>query len=369
MTTLAPLLLSCFLSAPPIVEQSNEHEWTVRIEVNVRRDRRSVLPGERPHEIDVSLLNLRNTPVVFPILPTSTFHTNDVEKVELRVRLDGRSTPAQMQLTSGYPFGVNLATWTIAEFTGYRFSFEIEQNITAYSIKVRHDIAQGLDWPDRWPGDVREALEPELFIESDDPDLVKLVKSWTRDNVRSVPPYLAAKAITGQVIEYVQPSGRTWLNDRHGRFAGFDLTGAKHVLETRRGTANDLISFHVACLRAAGIPARPVIGLHARKNEFKVWTEFYLHDVERDEGVWLPIDFMTLRGHSSRAHPLDRRWPGFAEMEDTELLAPLSYHFHPPTAARSAGAPALWGFDPRPTAEPAEQYLAWQIYGTPQRAR
>ncbi len=369
MIPLAPLLLSCLLAAPPIVERTDEREWTVEIEVNVRRHRQERMPGDQDREIDVSVFNLQNTPIVFPVLPESTGHLTDVEALSLDFRLDDRAVPAEFKLNAGHPIGTSLATWTISEFQGYEFSFEIKQNITCYDIAVRQDIAQQLPWPEKWPQLAQEALKPQMFIESDNPDLQKLVKNWTNDNVRSVPPYLAAKAITGRVIEYVQPNGKDWVNDDLGRFAGFDLTGSSQVLQTKRGTDNDIICFHVAALRAAGVPARAVIGMDANEKEFRVWTEFYLYDDERQEGVWLPIDFIELRKRSSRAPAIDRPWPDFAEMDDYDFLVPLAYHFHPPTAVQNAGPPALWGFDPRPAAQPAEQFLTWQIYRTPKRGK
>jgi Transglutaminase-like superfamily len=369
MSCLAPILLSCVMAAPPIVEQTDEREWTVEIEVNVRRYRQDPIRRDRDHELDTSVFNLVNTPVVFPILPEGTAHETDVENLQLTLKLNDREHPANLSLNGGYPLNTSLATWNIAEFKGFEFSFAIRQNLTCYDIEVRHDIAQALDWPETWPAPAQEALQEQMFVESDNTDLQKLVKSWTNDNIRSVSPYLAAKAITGQVIEYVQLTGKDWVNDDRGRFAGFDLTGSTQVLQTKRGTDNDIICFHVACLRAAGIPARPVIGMDARKKEFKVWTEFYLHDVERNEGVWLPIDFIQLRKRSSRAAAIDRPWPDFAEMDDYDFYIPLAHHFHPPTGVRNAGPPALWGFDPRPEAQAAEQFLTWKVQRTPKRGR
>ncbi|HEB60782.1 MAG TPA: transglutaminase domain-containing protein [Phycisphaeraceae bacterium] len=367
MPVVTTALLCCVLSAPPIVEKKSSKDWTVDLEVHVRAARREVLPGDR--EVCTEVLNLENTPVVFPVIPEGPSHETDPEKITSEIRLSDKLVNVKTNVVGGYPLHTSLFTWNIKKFNGYEFSFSIKQNITCYDINIRRDIAAELPWPDKWPTSVADALKPQLFIESDDKGIHKLVDRWTNKNVRSVPPYIAAKAITGQVIQYVQKSGKNWKNDERGRFAGFDVQGAKYMLHNHKGTENDIVCFHVACLRAAGIPARPVIAMDARKKEFTVWSEFYLYDKERDEGVWIPIDIIGLRRRSSRAGDIDRPWKGFAQMDDLDFYIPLAYHFHPPTAVINAGPPALWGWDPRPEARPAEQYLTWQVYRTAKRGR
>ena len=64
------------------------------------------------------------------------------------------------------------------------------------------------------------------------------------------------------------------------------LGGATYCLEHGHGECGDYCALWVALLRAAGIPARPVVGIWAdRTNGWHVWAEFMLPG-----GVWLPVD-------------------------------------------------------------------------------
>ncbi len=361
----AATIACCVLAAPPIAERGDSDDWTITINITVERYRREVRPGDE--SVDTSTFHIQKTPIVFPILAEGAFFESKVEGIEATLELDDRAVDPHFSVSGDYPLGSSLGVWNIDEFNGREIELTITQRFTCYESIVRKDLAAELPWPAKWPGHVTDALKPQLFIESDDEDIKALVKRWTRGNVRSVPPYMAAKAVTGQVIEYVQRSGKDWVNDDQGRFAGFDLRGARWLLESRKGTDGDIVCFHTACLRAAGIPARPVIGMHARRKEFRMWTEFYIYDEECAEGVWLPVDIIGLRRRSSRSGPLDRQWKDFAVIKNFNEFIPLAYHFHPPTAVRNAGPPALWGWDPRPKAEPARQYLTWKVFKTPKR--
>lgn len=64
------------------------------------------------------------------------------------------------------------------------------------------------------------------------------------------------------------------------------LGGAAYCLEKKHGECGDYSSLFVALCRAAGVPARPVVGMWANQtNGWHVWAEFQL-----PTGEWIPVD-------------------------------------------------------------------------------
>jgi hypothetical protein len=62
--------------------------------------------------------------------------------------------------------------------------------------------------------------------------------------------------------------------------------GAAYCLENGHGECTDYSALFVAVCRAAGIPARPVVGFYAHKtNGWHCWAEFML-----PSGHWIPVD-------------------------------------------------------------------------------
>ena len=116
----------------------------------------------------------------------------------------------------------------------------------------------------------------------------------------------------------------------------------------------------VAILRAAGIPARPVIGMYKKQRgmtRYISWAEFYL-----PETGWIPFDPVEMRGKGLSNLSVEQPWPDFGTIKNLNKRVPLAFHFVPPTGVESPQRPAIWGWDPRPESpKTAEQIINMQM--------
>lgn len=357
-TILMTALIAAVMAGPPVAERGAEKDWTVRY--RLRHVSNSV-----PTQTGQSFTTFVRPAIFTTIRSDSTF--TDHHEDETRAKYRARVTKGQYRVASTFDATIEHRDGEVPGSGSARvvlgqdhraLRYEFEQNKTCFETVVRKDLAELMRWPDEWPAAVRSALQPQPFIESDDETIKKLVDEWTLGRVTTVPPYLAAKAVTGRVVEHAQTTGA--LRPRRDR-ALLNVSGARAMAASKRGSDIDLICLHVACLRAAGIPARPVLGLDARSKELMVWTEFYLHDADEKTGYWLPVDLVKLRNASSRVPPIDRPWRFFGEVRNYNEYIPLAYEF----VVTGDGVPSLchWtGDEIRRAPE-----IAWDVFSTPNR--
>jgi len=122
--------------------------------------------------------------------------------------------------------------------------------------------------------DLREALEPEPLIQSDDPRIVRRARSitaaraeWRQD------PKAVARQLTTAVYGMLDKS------------ITFSVPNAVQVLETLQGDCNEHTVLYVALARALGLPARTAVGLVYLDGAFfyHAWPEVWL-------GEWIAVD-------------------------------------------------------------------------------
>ena len=119
--------------------------------------------------------------------------------------------------------------------------------------------------------DMREELEAEPLIQSDDPRIQRearqAVGRWLRD------PKAAAQRLTTRVNRMLEKS------------VTFSVPSALQVLESRQGDCNEHTVLYVAMARALGLPARTAVGLVYLNNSFfyHAWPEVWL-------GEWVAVD-------------------------------------------------------------------------------
>jgi transglutaminase/protease-like cytokinesis protein 3 len=112
----------------------------------------------------------------------------------------------------------------------------------------------------------------EPYIESGDPEIRALADTIVGSETN---PYLRAKKFYDYVVDTI-------------RYQSVDgLIGAKAVLRSGAGECGDYSALFIALARAAGIPARSVVGFWAISgtDQTHVWAEFYLEDIG-----WIPVD-------------------------------------------------------------------------------
>jgi hypothetical protein len=124
--------------------------------------------------------------------------------------------------------------------------------------------------------DVRRYLEPEPFIESDDPE----IRAEAELALRNVS---GGRARAEQLTRHV--------NGLLDKKPTVSLPSAREILRTKIGDCNEHTALYVAMARAVGIPARIAVGLAFVRGAFyyHAWPEVYLHE-EDGRGFWLPVD-------------------------------------------------------------------------------
>ena len=301
--------------------------------------------------------NLVNAPIVMPIIFRGTFSSVSKDTLRARLWLGGREDTeltSRTRLDDGFPHHTQLAVLTIREFHGKSLRWQLGYRAQVWSSRLKNeDAAAAIGWPNEWPKEVQDGLKPQKYIESDDPFFAQAVEHASEGKLRLVPPYLAAKDLVRYCVNKIRLSGSGLGRGNAGVVHGLQIIGAKRAATEGVGGPHDLVCVCVAMLRAAGIPARPVIGVHEEKQlgrtRFVSWAEFYL-----PEAGWVPFDPIEMRG-KVRSLDVRRPWPEFGTMKDLNRRIPLAYHFMPPAAVQTPQYPSVWGWDPRPGGDPSSQ--------------
>lgn len=136
--------------------------------------------------------------------------------------------------------------------------------------------------------DLREALESEPLVQSDDPRIVEAAERFTdRRPFRAQDPKTVARQLTDAVHGLLRKE------------VTISMPSAVQVLETRRGDCNEHTVLYVALARALGLPARTAVGLVHLDGSFyyHAWPEVWLDGwvaVDPTFGQW-PADAAHLR--------------------------------------------------------------------------
>ena len=379
------------LEPSPYITRERPHRWTITAHMFIGASQwlesqdDALVPRHDTWEFSAATL-------VYPILPETGSSIlevrgpadKEIPAVTGRVELDDRPlsdtvTILRQGIGGGpLPCGTWRGQWQIEppEAGAYRvreMEFEVASSIVSYRTKLDERGAREVDWPKgEWPPEAAATFQPQMFVDFDTQGrgydmtpVADLLREWTDGkDPRTVRPVVLAKYLAGQVLQHVQINGEGLAFDQTGMWQGFDTPGAVAAAVEGRGTEIDLPCLLVAIYRAAGIPARLVIGydeqsegkqiyLEQKKGggAIRVWVEFCLYDeVGRTMG-WVPVDITKLRKKQNRLpdNYLDRPLRFFGTHDELDRVAPLAFHFHPPTTVRSYGSPALWGWFVTPT--------------------
>ena len=346
-------------------ERINNNDWTVLLRLQLRGVRDIFRDIRENDFVSDGRIDIEGGVLVLPVASDSAYADvlggGDVAgKIELSGLGRGRFARG-VRVRGGYQAGQRLAAFDIYgldEATALRA--EAEFRIVSYETDIDEARARRIGWPEAWPEDaaVRTALLPQLFVESDDEKVVEFVEAVTKGDPRRVRPYVLAKFLAKSVLDRYElmtqrtdiVRGRQYGRVGGGRSEGFLVRGAAAALRNGGGSPYDLSNLLCAVYRAAGLPARVVIGLDQRsatepeRPEVISWVEFYLAHPGTGTGEWIPVDIVRQREFSSRAPGIDRKWEYFGKNDDADFYCPVSFHWHPPTAVANAGPPALWGW-------------------------
>ncbi len=345
---------------------TNHRDWTLTYEMRLhayREQQRTIR-----HIPETGRIVLGEARLVFPVVGSSASHDAHVGRFAGRVRVNNVTKDDSPEIVEGYQGGSSIAVWAIEDVNTTLVTLETRTFVTSYETRIDEKRAVQIGWPEEdWAPVIAGCLEPQLFVEPDHPAVQTLVKKWTDGKSRKAKPYTLAKYLAGKVLEYVRVSGsvignepeywrRSVQRDIWG-VQGFWLNELGVVAEHGQGSPLDMVNLLCSVYRAAGLPSRVVIAedhnetIRGGANAvIHAWVEFYLYDKRWDRGEWIPVDIIHQREYSSRAPRLEQRWQHFGHSEELDFMVPFANHWIPPTAVRTPGPAAMWGW----VTEPAE---------------
>lgn len=395
------VMLSLALCVPTLAQPalrrdpSNQRDWTLHVEVRLKTAQvRANDPRYVPVTPDFVLSSLE---FVYPVLPSSAIHDGYVEKARGRFQIDTVPVDESPDILTGYQSLSSIAVWTARDIRSPYLVFVGEFDMTCYETRIDERAARARDWPaPPWSKELALCLEPQLFVEVGDPAVQGLVRQWTRGDPRAMKPYDLAKTLAGRVIEHMRITEPPTLSKARGPVAGgpssvllsgFNVNGAAFASREKKGSPFDMPCLLTAVYRAAGLPARLVIGFDIEESEkrqgtvLRSWVEFFLPGgrglqpvqgapspaVTSADGEWIPVDIYRQWEFSSRAPPMNHRWQHFGHNEESDFLVPIAFHWLPPADCTNSGPPGIWGWRPAPVVPAADAELKFWAYETPKR--
>jgi hypothetical protein len=205
--------------------------------------------------------------------------------------------------------------------------YNVQFNALVYSSILDTKVAISTPWPSEWNQVEQLYLQPSRFIESDDSIFQDAVN--VNGDPRSVSIHIAAKVLIRYCLNNIESSG-IYSKTKNNIFTGLDLKGARYAVRTGKGSATDIVCVCVATLRAAGIPARSVIGITNKDTvgtvqvqpRYMVWGEYALPNAG-----WVPFVPRRMRG-TVKGLSTSVPWQGLGTLPWLNSRIPLSYNFN-----------------------------------------
>jgi hypothetical protein len=312
--------------------------------------------------------------------------------------VDGRTDKWAKRVNDAYPCGTRLVRWELLDKTGREVSLSVDIPMTCWATLFSRKDADMVRWPTGpWTPVAASTFndfqnlgtigtgQPLVLVEHNNPVVQNLVSTWCDGkDPKTIPPVALAEWLAGNVLEMIQPNGDGLNFNDNGSLEGFQLKGAVQTILDKRGNDQDISCVVAAVYRAAGLPARIVIGydINDKKglnknfltkktgtNTFRSWVEFCLLDEKKKTEVWVPVDVTRQRKNSNKVLNTPKSWRYFGEHDELDGILPIAFQFHPPAAGvLSHGSPCFWGWFTTPRAQVANQYLRFNGITTPRTA-
>jgi len=373
-----------------LITMGDRHDWTLKIDVTCTAYTEKDSKGmPNVHDLDFT-----SATIVFPVLDTTASSRTYKQIVKGEVTFNDRPVETELSYQDKYPAGTRLAKWDMKQQNGREMRLQVDIPMTCWETKFDEATASKLPWPAGWSpeamstfldrqalGRNREGVEVVLIDHTCEAVKDALSKLTNGKDPKTVAPVALAKYIAGELVEKLQPSGNGVSYLKNSGFEGFDLIGAERTILEGRGTEHDVACALAAVYRAAGLPARLVIGydISDKKGDdknflekksggqpkFRTWVEFCLRDDDSQVEMWIPVDINRQRKISSKT---PRNWRFFGDNEDLDTVLPISHQFHPPTSVVAHGAPCFWGWITVPEVQLANQFLRFNSITTPKTA-
>lgn len=374
-----------------VITARQSQDWTLKVHVHLAAYQTDPNKLGKPgyKELQVIPLKFDTAAVVFPVPYSSASHTTNSDGIRGTLLFDDRPVDKEFDFADNYAGGTRLARWEMLNKQGRQVDLNIEIPMTCFETIFDEKLAEKAIWPvgGVWPGEAASTFGPQLGVDYESPVIAAKLSEWTKGkDAKTLKPVVLAKFLALRVLEAIQPSGLGLVSDRNGQLEGFALQGASRTLELGRGSEHDIACLLCAVYRAAGLPARTVIGYDVkatpgqedtvfRRNDddnedLRSWVEFYLFDAAANKGIWVPVDVARARQSSSRATALDKPMRYFGTNDELDDVLPVAFQYHPPTTVVAHGSPAFWGWLTTPRLQQgASQFIRFQAMNTPKRGK
>jgi len=374
--------------ADKVLEKGRDQEWLATVEVALNTAERydnNNMPANAPLKFDTAV-------IVFPVLESTSMSRTFPENFKSHVRFDGAEIDGQPTFITGYPGGARFARWEARQKDASSVRIRVEMGIGSASTRMDEALAMQIPWPTTaWPEAAASSFKPQMFVDyviaeqektASNLEFTRQVKEWLDDqDPKTLPPVRVAKILLGRVVDSFQPTGDGLSFNTSGGFRGFNLKGALQALKDGKGSQHDMCCVLVAAYRAAGLPARTVIGLDVAdegigrrssgtSGQRRLYSivEFCLIDPGTKKEIWIPVDPARLRKSSSRAPKIDQEWRFFGTHTELSTFIPLAFQYHPPTNVIAHGSPCLWGWITTPNILHADQTVTFLLASRPRRS-
>ncbi len=376
-----------------VIKRGRSHDWIFKPTVHVQAYQEDVNAAPHDRPLVIGNFSFSTAAVVFPVIKGTASSETDTEGLKSELTFDDAVVDAKPEFNDGYQSGVRLGRWEMRDKTGRETELKLEIPMTCWETIFDEKAAAKAVWPagGAWPRMAQATFTPQAKIDVDDPGqpsnsqaLKDLVAAWTNGkDPKSVSPLMLAKSFAGRVVEKFQPSGNGEDYDRQGSFIGMLLQGPAETIRRGTGSPHDIASVLVGAYRAAGLPARLVIGYDVTDNkgddstpftkkrggvELRSWVEFCLYDETNQTEAWIPVDPVRMRKRSSKIPPFDQPWKYFGDHDELDSVMPFAFQFIPPTTVISYGY-AFWGWFTTPTTQIGEHWLRFQSQTAPRRPK
>lgn len=365
--------------ADRVLQRSRGITWqaTLTQELSAGSDRQALKGGavmETPREF-----KLASAAIVFPVLKQSSTHQiawrgEGQEVFDSTLRWNESPVNARVLMQEGFAGGTRLARWELRDVTGVKATLEIVLQVNSFETKFDEALAATMPWPRSWPAVAQSTFTPQLFVEHQSAEVKALLGRFVEAGTdpKSRPPVVLAKWLAGQVMEFYKPTGTGLFANENGTLKGFELRGAKAMAVDGKGSPHDLVCLLAAVYKAAGLPARVVIGIDTGRNNSGVglgnkqnsslrsWVEFCLVDPFDNKELWVPVDIARMRRSGNRAASMEQSWKFFGTHDELRDVVPIAFQFHPP-ANVAAAAPMFWGLVTNPPLEMRDQSFRWTV--------
>jgi hypothetical protein len=289
--------------------------------------------------------------IVMDVATVDTTVVADLRGLEASVRINGTPVTPGLKIEGDAASGQQRVTLTLPKGKSTAaISTRTTWPAIAFDIAVDEAAASHVTWPREWPESVRPYLAASEIIQSNDEIFKAFIEKTTNGRLRRTPIYVAAKELVrSTILQFGNVEGGSLYQEGDGRIVGFQLQGAVAATSALQATPADMVCTCVAVLRAAGIPARPVIGIHSGDGDSKdskrpkgrrtfcCWAEFHLPGAG-----WVPFDPFEMRGQGLRQADITRPWRWFGTIDSMNRRVGIAYDFAPFNHGRVLGYPAGW---------------------------